>query len=69
MIDWGTDYELIDYMGQSLWLYISFLVVYLKELLYNKNLALDSAKLKGTGFTDSIPELKIDSLREVRMFM
>nr|XP_022309667.1 uncharacterized protein LOC111115277 isoform X1 [Crassostrea virginica]XP_022309668.1 uncharacterized protein LOC111115277 isoform X2 [Crassostrea virginica]XP_022309669.1 uncharacterized protein LOC111115277 isoform X3 [Crassostrea virginica] len=36
-----------------------------QELLYNKNLALDSAKLKGTGFTYSIPELKIDSLREI----
>ncbi|XP_048749797.2 uncharacterized protein LOC125661708 isoform X2 [Ostrea edulis] len=36
-----------------------------QELLYNKNLALDSSKLKATGFTYSIPDLTVGSLREI----
>ncbi|XP_062611635.1 probable dTDP-glucose 4,6-dehydratase [Saccostrea cucullata] len=36
-----------------------------QELLYNKNLAMSSSKLTATGFTYSIPELKIESLKEI----
>lgn len=36
-----------------------------QELLYNKNLAMDSSKLIATGFSYSIPQVKVDCLREV----
>ncbi|XP_034318654.2 uncharacterized protein [Magallana gigas] len=36
-----------------------------QELLYNKNLAMDSSKLIATGFSYSIPQVKVDCLREI----